>query len=53
MHISPGRYAAPPFQYGKSISPFYMFMTNNLQTTHRVSKNFLKVLVSPEDPDVE
>ncbi|KAA6414974.1 MAG: hypothetical protein FRX48_01725 [Lasallia pustulata] len=26
---------------------------DNLQTTHRVSKNFLKVLVSPEDPDVD
>ncbi|SLM38551.1 P-loop containing nucleoside triphosphate hydrolase [Lasallia pustulata] len=30
-----------------------MFIINNLQTTHRVSKNFLKVLVSPEDPDVD
>ncbi|KAA6414807.1 MAG: hypothetical protein FRX48_01557 [Lasallia pustulata] len=26
---------------------------DNLQTTHRISKNFLKVLVSPEDPDVD
>ncbi|KAA6415622.1 MAG: hypothetical protein FRX48_00338 [Lasallia pustulata] len=26
---------------------------DNLQTTHRVSKNFLKVLVSPENPDVD
>ncbi|SLM33335.1 P-loop containing nucleoside triphosphate hydrolase [Lasallia pustulata] len=26
---------------------------DNLQTTHRVSKNFLKVLVSPQDPDVD
>ncbi|SLM40430.1 hypothetical protein A1O9_11900 [Lasallia pustulata] len=26
---------------------------DNLQTAHRISKNFLKVLVSPEDPDVD
>ena len=30
-----------------------MFMSNNLQTTDRVSKNFLKVLVNPENANIE
>lgn len=54
MHLSYSeQYPRPPVQYGALISLFSMRMTNNLQTTDRVSKNFLRVLVSPESPDVE